>query len=508
MIILIDPSLRDNQGHHCAYAKRIYDACVDQKIPFKLLAHQDFNSSCFGKHCTSIFKKIFYEKINYPLFDFQFKENIFIDFIRIFKYTYYYIKRRIDYRKNFREDVSSIVNFIKKQNADYVNVFIPNALGYEAELAFKCLTALQRKIKNIKFIILIRHCDDNFETEMLRIKKIPIPLLRICSDSVSLAQRIEEQINQKVDVLPILSPDHNPIQSHRNHINVTYLGDARREKGFHFLPDLVEHAIHFRENIRFFLQSHLNIPNGETGILAAIERLQQKENVFLKPEAITEHEYNLALDEADILLILYDVQNYMYRTSGIFCEALSRGIPTLIPFGTWMYECIREKNIQYHHDLVQKNICTFSKKEETVSHAFFELTKDTSHFVFFLNTDTEHVNHFSFWIDEPSKWERKLSCVTNQASMCFKNPFFQIKDVAIMFQSNMSVNLDYQGFSMNKDQPLHVISSIFYDTSCIHGAFDDCVSHIEHYKKTAHEHMTDWNHQNLKNMFLQKLIQM
>jgi hypothetical protein len=124
-------------------------------------------------------------------------------------------------------------------------------------------------------------------------------------------------------------------------VRITYLGDARREKGFHFLPQLVATLAHdYLEagKARFVVQCNYNIPGGEPEAAIARGELEAwpPPAVTLFKEPLTSEEYKDLLLSADINLLLYDRGNYYARSSGILIESLAAGIPVIVPANTWL----------------------------------------------------------------------------------------------------------------------------------------------------------------------------
>src|SRR5262249_29878235 len=64
-------------------------------------------------------------------------------------------------------------------------------------------------------------------------------------------------------------------------------------------------------------------------------------NVTLLRDAITEARYNELLLSADLILLPYQVDRYIARTSGILAEAICAGVPAIVPQGTWLADQVR-----------------------------------------------------------------------------------------------------------------------------------------------------------------------
>jgi hypothetical protein len=127
---------------------------------------------------------------------------------------------------------------------------------------------------------------------------------------------------------------------HPRPLRLTYLGDARTEKGFALLPQLIgslENTCLANGKAHFIVQCNYNIPQGEPKARLARTQLELvPEFVTLYKEPLTSEEYRRLLLSSDLLLLLYDASNYYARSSGILVEALAAGIPVIVPSGCWL----------------------------------------------------------------------------------------------------------------------------------------------------------------------------
>lgn len=138
---------------------------------------------------------------------------------------------------------------------------------------------------------------------------------------------------------------HTPVEAQpAGPLRIIYVGDARREKGYQYIPRIAEDL--WNEyvapgRVSFHLQSNFNVPNGEPEAVIARQQLEQL--AVRKPGAIelikrplTSEQYKAFLLSGDINLLLYDADNYYARSSGILVESLSAGIPVIAPAGSWL----------------------------------------------------------------------------------------------------------------------------------------------------------------------------
>jgi hypothetical protein len=123
-----------------------------------------------------------------------------------------------------------------------------------------------------------------------------------------------------------------------------YVGDARREKGYHWIPRIVEDLwtdYVATGRLTFHLQSNFNVPQGEPEAVIAREQLEQLMRrkpgaVELIKQPLTSDQYKKFLLAGDINLLLYDQNNYYARSSGILVESLTAGMPVIVPAGSWL----------------------------------------------------------------------------------------------------------------------------------------------------------------------------
>ena len=132
------------------------------------------------------------------------------------------------------------------------------------------------------------------------------------------------------------------IPGDKSHRHLVYLGDARSEKGYQYLPELVADLWDDYlqpGKVYFTIQSNYNVAGGETGILRSKLRLSQypSQKVRLMEEPLQAEEYYQLLARADLVILPYDRQAYQ-RSSGVLTEALAAGKPVVVPAHTWLAE--------------------------------------------------------------------------------------------------------------------------------------------------------------------------
>lgn len=112
-------------------------------------------------------------------------------------------------------------------------------------------------------------------------------------------------------------------------LNVVYMGAAREEKGFLLIPDVVKtiSVSEEKENIKFTVQCSPQIIGYLPVISKAIAKLREfpSKIVSLIEQPQSMNEYFSTIEDADVILLCYDKSRYGVRGSGIAVEAVTFG---------------------------------------------------------------------------------------------------------------------------------------------------------------------------------------
>jgi glycosyltransferase involved in cell wall biosynthesis len=120
---------------------------------------------------------------------------------------------------------------------------------------------------------------------------------------------------------------------------IAMLGGARTEKGSDRLADIIA-ACWKVTSERFIVQAHNE--DLEPAAFQRLRALRDEPDVTLLEGTMERADYVRELAEADALLHPYIRKNYKQRNSGIFCEGVAAGLPSIVPSGTWLAEQIED----------------------------------------------------------------------------------------------------------------------------------------------------------------------
>lgn len=164
--------------------------------------------------------------------------------------------------------------------------------------------------------------------------------IRILTDTQALAEQYALLTIMPVHVLPIPVGDSQVEGEQGEVVVVSVLGDARSEKGFNFLPDVVQNLSNEQDlDYNFLIQSNFSKGNDDDDLRESIFVLgsELQEKVHLSGEPLTSAEYTQWLRKSSIVLIPYAPHLYSARSSGVFAEAIAKGLPCLTSRGSWMH---------------------------------------------------------------------------------------------------------------------------------------------------------------------------
>lgn len=342
--------------------------------------------------------------------------------------------------------------------------------------------------------------------------------------------------------------NHDPSQK----IKATYIGDARREKGYQYLPELVRGLYHsyIRSNkLKFLAQSNFSFSEYQhnADVFMARHQLDQmSEGIEIIKDPLSTSEYRELVLASDIGLILYDRDNYYARSSGALVEYLSAGIPVVVPSGSWMADQISDCIYEYHERL-------------RLEHAFLETTdgngyqwsnaldgyrgsdeiihlggyNDALRCSLVIPTHSESIM-VSFEFISPSEGvyisihlneldDEGLSVAHqkatlgrsenhNRVSAMFRLRHADTQTASLSFFNAYGDNqirikqIQFHYFNNRRPLPVSSVGMIVDDTTEAVAAIREMVDHYPHYRNTAKEFSVEWNRRHSAEALVTQLI--
>ena len=145
-------------------------------------------------------------------------------------------------------------------------------------------------------------------------------------------------------------------------LRAVYIGDARREKGYQFLPGLARGVYKDfldTDRLEFIVQSNFSFDKDVYRYNAEVVLAKKQLEYFDKGVTIIDHplstsEYKNLVLSSDIGILMYDRNNYYARSSGAFVEYMGIGVPVIVTSGSWMADQLADFIYAYHQKLVQR----------------------------------------------------------------------------------------------------------------------------------------------------------
>jgi hypothetical protein len=176
------------------------------------------------------------------------------------------------------------------------------------------------------------------------VRRSPHPAVRLYTDTEELADEYRRFSGLSFESLPVpfratLIPERRRTG---RRVCLGYVGEVRDEKGFHWLPPLLEefHREIAAGLVRLVAQATLAQPEYNPAGRAALAALERTEGdavrLIGRDGPLTPEAYYRELAGMDVLLCPYDPAAYRNRSSGALAEAVAAGLPTVVPAGTWL----------------------------------------------------------------------------------------------------------------------------------------------------------------------------
>lgn len=375
------------------------------------------------------------------------------------------------------------------------------------------------------------------------------------TDTKELTEQYSELKIAKFTTLPI--PHTHPEPSHKiNHekIIISYLGDARTEKGYHHLPAIIDDL--WKKYVKtgkviFKIQSNFNIPGGEPNPALAKNLLSvfPSDKVELISDPPSLKEYTDLLLSSNIILLPYERDNYYARSSGVLAEALAAGIPVLVPEGSWMSRQFQRKICEYHLSL--RNELKMIRKFDSSSLRWYGIDFKQLNFAHNRVSFQEHDKRifcdirvpkesthclFSFDFSEDplssivggyiNQFDSKLQKLASREFLLEKIDSFSKATLFIKLRNNAekivielknpestypvtisNFEVDFlTNPNKNKEIPLSVIGTTYRDYANITPMLSELIDNFPHYLKTAKEFSKEYYKFHNANMLVKMLL--
>jgi hypothetical protein len=166
--------------------------------------------------------------------------------------------------------------------------------------------------------------------------------IKFYADTLELANTYSELFGFLVEVFPIPAGNvSSNLETTVKEYEISYLGDARSEKGFESYSNLVTNL----PESKIFTQLN-HAEDVDSTLALAIQNIVMSGSAMTLDPMASQTYLNTIL-KSELLWIGYLGENYEKRSSGIFIEGTVRGIPSLVTDGSWMHAEMYRNSVKY-----------------------------------------------------------------------------------------------------------------------------------------------------------------
>jgi len=344
-ILVIDHYFKDFKGHHFNYNKYINDNFNQNKYDLEFFFNENIKKEIEEKFDYKINKIFTNVDVKTKLNSFKSKLNKIKSILKkidILKKIYYSILKKnhfiFNLFKNYimlRLKSSELINKlteIDKKNKNAM-IFI-HSLSVKDFLEF--INNIEKFSNNNYYVVYRRDPREiNFCLNYISKVFIQNKNLKLLTDSHKIKDYlVKKKIPTKLINIPIFFDEIRQKSKKSKKLNISYLGDARVEKGFFNIPNLISNIVN-NSNYDFIIQANSNGYDINLYKLT-IKKLLSFRKIKLIKKELSEKQYFRYLKKSDVILLPYLQNNYQFRTSGIFFEAIYANKIAIITNNTWM----------------------------------------------------------------------------------------------------------------------------------------------------------------------------
>jgi len=167
--------------------------------------------------------------------------------------------------------------------------------------------------------------------------------IRVFADADTLITEYAELSNLHIDLAPFPQWFDAPRQDvNIESVRLSYTGEAREHKGFHFLPYVAEQLAKTGSSATLEVQTFTHDQN-QPFYQKAMATLATAKNVCLIQRILSEDEFRDFQNRTDVFLLAYGVADYHRQTSVVYAAAAALRAPVIASRGTWMGNKVKER---------------------------------------------------------------------------------------------------------------------------------------------------------------------
>ena len=160
----------------------------------------------------------------------------------------------------------------------------------------------------------------------------------------------------------------------KNH-TIGYLGDARKARGFHLLPQIIDNLLKKNKSLKFLIQFSKISDDLYNTRDELYKRSIKNKQIKIIEKYVDYKQFTDHLKEIDIMPILHESKEINKVTSGTMYTCIPYEIPMVVPKGTtFMNKVLKQKSYEKAH-----NVKDFTNKILKISHNYRFYLKNIKH---------------------------------------------------------------------------------------------------------------------------------
>jgi glycosyltransferase involved in cell wall biosynthesis len=342
-LIIADHTLKDYQGHSFEYCKSVREIAIAKGWKVTTLGTNQITTQIQKElHATAFFKHDFFH--HYPV----------NPLAHLFPSR---IANALQSRWNYRQHSNSLFTDLCKilpdcNNSEPILILFPtfsfNDIIGITRFAEKLAPSSNTQIAMVQHFtskpnLEKDHFPHRLYTHSLNyLSQSPARnRINLFADSQDLTDEYKSYIDKPFKVLPIphtqYCSEQPSIKTPSKKLVIGYLGDARTNKGFHLIPEAINHVSTVLGNDAVYWEIQANIrKHQEWQTVLAVNLLKNMPNTTLHHTPLNTNAYHKLMANIDIFMLPYTLENYHSQTSGIFSETRGLGKVSVVTKGTWM----------------------------------------------------------------------------------------------------------------------------------------------------------------------------
>lgn len=333
-IFLLDPGLLNQHGHHFHTDLSIYRECCLRGIEVSIFSHIDVET----KIAAHLPVQPIFRASAYPSRDGA-KDRCLQEDFDLFNSMV-----EEDLKQNLQLGLSSqdliLIPTVRDIHLTGIYKWYVKLPDPKPKVFLRFLFSPWFRVKNEERELAVKLN----KTQLKLWQSLPSDQVFFSTESHALAFYYRQLTGLSIDVLPMILnyqgiSETIRVSTGKQGKHLIFLGEARREKGFHLLIGAIEAVLSKYPETQFTLQASCLFDVEQ----AVVDRLQNlSPTIRILTEPLSTSAYNDLLLSADGVLLPYDPTQYELRTSLIFLEAVGAGKVVLVSEGTWMADEMRE----------------------------------------------------------------------------------------------------------------------------------------------------------------------